>query len=71
MSLPEHINAIRTFTYSTDNFIDDVAMSNEISKDEVTTDMLTDWIKDWVAEDMSSPLSRHDIVFQDENGGEL
>ena len=71
MSLPERINVIRTITYATEHMLADVALSNEISEDEVTTDMLLDWISDWVWEDMTSPPSRHDLVYQDENGDEL
>ena len=71
MSLPERINVIRTITYATEHMLADVALSNEIGEDEVTTDMLLDWISDWVWEDMTSPPSRHDLVYQDENGDEL
>ena len=71
MSLPERINVIRTITYATEHMLADVALSNEISEDEVTTDMLLDWISDWVDEDMAAPPSRHDLVYQDENGEEL
>lgn len=71
MSLPERINVIRTITYATEHMLADVALSNEISEDDVTTDMLLDWISDWVWEDMTSPPSRHDLVYQDENGDEL
>lgn len=69
--LPERINVIRTVSYATEHMLADVALSNEISEDEVTTDMLLDWISDWVWEDMTSAPSRHDLVYQDENGNEL
>jgi hypothetical protein len=30
-----------------------------------------EYIEDWVEEDMRAPLSRHDLVYQDEDGNEL
>jgi len=71
MQLPERINVIRTVTYSTEHFLADVALMNEIEEDEVTTDMILDWLQDWVEEDLRAPISRHDVVYQDENGEEL
>ena len=68
MSLPERINAIKTVTYATEHILADVALSNDVEEDEVTTEMLLDWLQDWVMEDFADG---HAIVYQDENGNEL
>ena len=67
--LPERINVIRTVSY------DIAALRSEVMKDlgiELSTpDDVIDYISDWVYEDMTAPPSRHDLVYQDENGNEL
>jgi hypothetical protein len=39
--------------------------------EDIDLDVVMEYIQEWVYEDMSSPPSRHDIVYQDENGNEL
>ena len=68
MSLPERINAIKIVTYATEHILADVALSNEVSEDEVTTEMLIDWLDDWIQEDLADGGP---IILQDENGNEL
>ena len=68
MSLPERINVIRTITY----YVPDIVVSlNDLGEEDITTETVMDYIQDWVYEDMASPVSRHDLVYQDENGEEL
>jgi hypothetical protein len=68
MSLPERINVIRTVTY----FVPDIVTSlEEMDMEDIDLDVVMEYIQEWVYEDMSSPPSRHDIVYQDENGSEL
>jgi hypothetical protein len=68
MSLPERINVIRTVTY----FVPDIVTSlEEMDMEDIDLDVVMEYIQEWVYEDMSSPPSRHDIVYQDENGNEL
>ena len=67
-TLPERINAIRTFTY----FVPDIVTSlEEMDMEDIDLDVVMEYIQEWVYEDMSSLPSRHDIVYQDENGNEL
>mgnify|MGYP006911557975 CR=1 FL=1 len=68
MSLPERINVIRTVTY----YVPDIVASLEdMGEEDLNIDRVLDYISDWVDEDMSAPPSRHDLVYQDENGEEL
>lgn len=68
MSLPERINVIRTVTYSVPDIVSSL---EELGEENVDIDKVIDYIADWVEEDMAAPVSRHDIVYQDENGAEL
>jgi hypothetical protein len=68
MSLPERINAIRTVTYSVPDIVTSL---EEMDMEDIDLDVVIEYIQEWVWEDMSSPPSRHDIVYQDENGEEL
>jgi hypothetical protein len=68
MSLPERINVIRTVSY----YVPDIVTSlEEMGMEDIDLDVVMEYIQEWVYEDMSSPPSRHDIVYQDENGNEL
>ena len=68
MSLPKRINVIRTVTYSVPDIVTSL---EEMDMEDIDLDVVMEYIQEWVYEDMSSPPSRHDIVYQDENGNEL
>lgn len=68
MSLPERINVIRTFTYDVPKIVSDL---EDMGMEEIDLDVVLEYIEEWVWEDMSAPPSRHDLVYQDENGEEL
>ena len=68
MSLPERINVIRTFTYDVPKIVSDL---EDMGMEEIDLDVVLEYIEEWVWEDMSAPPSRHDLVYQDENGNEL
>jgi len=68
MSLPKKINVIRTVTYSVPDIVTSL---EEMDMEDIDLDVVMEYIQEWVYEDMSSPPSRHDIVYQDENGNEL
>ena len=68
MSLPERINVIRTFTYDVPKIVSDL---EDMGMEEIDLDVVLEFIEEWVWEDMTSPPSRHDLVYQDENGNEL
>lgn len=65
MSLPERINVIRSVTYDVAGIVDSL---KELGEEEIDIDKVMEYIEDWVEEDMRAPVSRHDIVYQDENG---
>jgi hypothetical protein len=71
MSLPERINVIRSVTYSTESIVDSIRMALDDPHHNPEIDEVLEFIEDWVAEDMSAPLSRHDLTYLDENGSEL
>jgi hypothetical protein len=66
--LPERINVIRTVTYDVPGIVDSL---KEMGEEEIDMDRIIDYIEDWVEEDLTAPLSRHDVVYQDENGEEV
>ena len=66
--LPERINVIRTVSY----YVPDIVASLEdLGEEDLSVDRVLDYISDWVEEDLTAALSRHDVVYQDENGNEL
>lgn len=69
--LPERINVIRTVTYDVPALVDNLQEMNDDPNYQPDLEDIIDYIQDWVYEDMTSPLSRHDVVYQDENGNEL
>ena len=68
IELPERINAIRTVTYSVPDIVSSL---EEMGEEGIDIETVIDYIQDWVEEDMRAPISRHDVVYQDENGEEL
>jgi hypothetical protein len=68
--LPERINVMKVISYDTQHYLADVALRNDISEDEVTSDMLLDWLTEWVLEDFDV-VDYNGLIFQDENGKEL
>jgi hypothetical protein len=68
--LPERINVMKVISYDTQHYLADVALRNDISEDEVTSDMLLDWLTEWVLEDFDV-VDYNGLIFQDENGEEL
>lgn len=68
VDLPERINVIRTLTYDVPKIVSDL---EDMGMEEIDLDVVLEYIEEWVWEDMSAPPSRHDLVYQDENGNEL
>ena len=69
-TLPERINVIRTITYDVPSLLIDLEDMG-VEKEEIDLEFILDHIHEWVYEDMSAPVSRHDLVYQDEDGNEL
>ena len=68
VDLPERINVMRTLTYDVPKIVSDL---EDMGMEEIDLDVVLEYIEEWVWEDMSSPPSRHDLVYQDEDGNEL
>jgi len=62
--LPESIVVTRTFIYDVECAIEDL----EDKGIEPTLNAVTEYISSQVKMDMAMPLSRHEIVWTDENG---
>ena len=67
-TMPEKINVIRYITYDVPSIVDSL---KEMGEEDIGIDSVMEYIEDWVAEDMTAPLSRHDLTYLDENGQEL
>jgi hypothetical protein len=67
-TLPERINVIRSITYDVAKVVEDL---KEMEVEPIDIDTVINYITEWVEEDMRAPLSRHDLVYQDEDGNEL
>ena len=70
-TLPERINVIKTITYSTKTTVEEIRTILDDPHHNPDIEEVLEYIEDWVSEDMSAPLSRHDLVYQDEYGQEL
>lgn len=69
--LPERINVIRTVTYDVPSIVSDIRTMLDDHHHNPDLAEVMEYIEEWVAEDLTAPLSRHDVVYQDENGLEL
>ena len=67
----ERINVIRTLTYEVESARQAIRDENSDQAMEVSDEDVIELVTRWAEEDMMHPPSRHDIVFQDENGEEL
>ena len=66
--LPERIHVSRTFTYDVSIVVEELKQNGEKNINE---DTIIKYVNSLVGEDMTSPVSRHDLVWQDENGNDL
>lgn len=68
-NLPERINAVKTITYDVQSIVDTILDFNkELSKEEVTLEMVLDWVDDMAPEDFTTTSK---FYLSDENGEEL
>ena len=67
-NLPERINVMRVVSYDVESIRRD---AHNAGMPLDTVDDVLEFIEEWIEEDMTAPLSRHDLIFQDENGNEL
>lgn len=64
----KRIIVTRTFTYDVEEIKKEWVENHGT---EATEDDIIEQIQGWVEEDMRSPLSRHDLVWVDDEGNEI
>lgn len=67
----EKINVIRTFTYDVASVKESIRELNHDPELEVSDDEVMDLVSNWAYEDMRSEPSRHELIFQDEDGNDV
>lgn len=70
-TMVKRITVMRSFSYDVSEIVDSVKELNNDPSLEVNFDEVMQLVNTWAAEDLTSPISRHDLVFMDENGEEL
>ena len=68
-TLPEKINVIRSITYDVSSIVD--SLKEVMGEEDINIDSVMEYIEDWVSEEMTAPLSRHELTYLDEYGQEL
>ncbi len=67
-NLPERINAMKCVTYDVEVIVDAMmAMEYKDTPEEITLEDILEWISD----DVESDINFSNVLYQDENGGEL
>lgn len=64
----KYITVTRTFTYDVEKMKKEWVENHGT---EATEDDIIEQIQGWVEEDMRSPLSRHDLVWLDDEGNDI
>jgi hypothetical protein len=62
---PEYITVVRSVTYS----VEDIVASMPSTPTDIQE--VADWVQESAYVDLASPVSRHDLVFMDDEGNEL
>ena len=65
MSLPERINAIKTFTYDVPAIVESL---EGMGMEDIDLDVVMEYIQEWVYEDFGDDSG---VIYQDEDGEEL
>ncbi len=70
-TMPKEIIVSRSITYSTDQIIEDIldmANDSNLSKEDISVDLVVDWINDIVWEDFSKLYETTTLRIEDEDG---
>lgn len=67
-TLPKYINVSRSITYGVPQLIE---LMIEDGEKDINIETVIEYLDNYVHEDMTSPLSRHDLIWTDEEGNEL
>jgi len=67
-NLPERINAMKCVTYDVESIVDAMmTMDYKETQEEITIEDILEWIGD----DVEADINFSNVLYQDENGGEL
>jgi len=67
-NLPETINAMKCITYDVAAIVDAMmSMDYKETQEEITLEDILEWIGD----DVEADINSSNVIYQDENGGEL
>jgi len=69
-NMPKRVNVMHTIGYNVDEIVESLKDLGW-SDDEITESLVYDYIRDCIEDDFREPPSRHDLIWQDENGNEL
>ena len=65
--LPERINAMKVASYDVQEIVGYISDGLEKPVEEITLEDVLEWIED----DVNMDIAGSNVIFQDENGGEL
>lgn len=66
--LPERVNAMKVSSYDVEEIVD--AMLTMEYKEKLE-DITIEDILDWIGDDVDMDIAGNNVIYQDENGGEL
>lgn len=68
-TMPQYVTVTRSYTYDTQEIIQ--SLQEVLDVENPTWEDVEERITDWAHEDHMSPISRHDLVWTDQDGNEL
>jgi len=66
--LPERINAMKVVSYDVESIVDAMMTMNY---KENETDITIEDVLEWIGDDVEADINFSNVIYQDENGGEL
>lgn len=66
--LPERINAMKVVSYDVESIVDAMMTMNY---KENETDITIEDVLEWIGDDVEADINFSNVIYQNENGGEL
>jgi hypothetical protein len=66
--LPERVNAMKCVSYDVESIVDAMMTMEYREKQE---DITLEDVLEWIGDDVEADINFSDVIYQDENGGEL
>jgi len=66
--LPERVNAMKVVSYDVESIVDAMMTTEYREKQE---DITLEDVLEWIGDDVEADINFSDVIYQDENGGEL